>query len=363
VLLIGDFGELSPSWPFSVLPVKKVASAMNERSHQSSSSMILTLGDNFYSEETKEFFNTIRRVFTDIFAKEYLKDLPWYLIYGNHDFYYSKTYGELLSEFYDNVHMPSGAWNMTLQMEGFMVDFTVLPCDLICHGNSSSPLVKKHCEHMDGQTDHSSTYKWLDSHLQDLQRVSQTIWKIVLIHYPIFSVAVTGMDSENLKVHLLPILRKHEVDLVLSGHNHNMQYFYSDPQKFPNYLPQNFTEECLNEAEIFCKHSRIHCYFSNFTCPESTISCANVISVDKNSEFDAVNSSVVIPRGGLHQVVQGAGGADLDPMCPEAVSPMAEHLFGRAAHGFSELIVNKYSMTVKYYLDDNSLVFESSIVI
>ena len=105
LLVIGDFGELHPKWDFPILPVQQVANSMNDLCSSSEVSMILSLGDNFYAEETKELFNTIRKVFTEFFSGEYIKDLPWYLTYGNHDYYYSKSYGELLEDFYENVQV------------------------------------------------------------------------------------------------------------------------------------------------------------------------------------------------------------------------------------------------------------------
>lgn len=364
LLVIGDFGELHPKWDFPKLPVQLVADSMNDLCSTSKVSMILSLGDNFYSEETKELFNTIRQVFTQIFSGEYIKDLPWYLSYGNHDYYYSKSYGELVEDFYENIHMPTGYWNMTIQMEGFKIDFTVLPSDIICHGNHTNPLVTKHCNSMDGEIDHSETYDWIESHFEDLSEDDELVWKIVVIHYPIFSVAVTGMDSENLKAHLLPLLRKYEVDLVLSGHNHNMQYFYSDHEKYSEYKEQDINEDCYKESEIKCRGEKIHCYFSNITCFETQVSCEDKISVEDNPGLENYTEKVIFVKGsGIHQVVQGGGGADLDPMCPDLLSPMAEYIFGKSAHGFCELLITRFSLDIKYILADGSSVFQSSIIV
>ena len=57
--------------------------------------------------------------------------------------------------------------------------------------------------------------EWLDNKLSD----SDSKWRIVTMHYPIFSSA-QGRDSADRRDALLPILKKHNVDLVLQGHDH-----------------------------------------------------------------------------------------------------------------------------------------------
>jgi len=56
---------------------------------------------------------------------------------------------------------------------------------------------------------------WLDRKLTE----SDARWHIVTMHYPIFSSA-EGRDSASRRDALLPILKKHNVDLVLQGHDH-----------------------------------------------------------------------------------------------------------------------------------------------
>ena len=362
LFVIGDYGEFHPKWKFPILPVKRNADAMNELGGVNTYSMILTLGDNFYSQEVMDFFKTINRVFNEVFVGEHIKNLPWYLSYGNHDYYYSKNYGELLSEIYSNVNMPSGPWNLTLQMEGFKVDFIFLPCDIVCHGNSTNHNSARQCHFMHSGTNHTETYFWLETHLQDINDDEELVWKIVIIHYPLFSVSVTGMDSENLKTNLLPILRQYKVDMVLSGHNHNMQYFYSDHEKHADYKEQELDEKCLPETDIMCEGHKIHCYFKNVSCYDGSHSCINKISVEESNEFLNFTRSYTFTKGkGLHQVVQGSGGADLNPICPGMSSPMAENLFAMSTHGFSDLFITRASLKIRYLASDTSIVFESTI--
>ncbi|MEO1320780.1 MAG: metallophosphoesterase family protein [Pseudomonadota bacterium] len=56
---------------------------------------------------------------------------------------------------------------------------------------------------------------WLDRELT----ASDARWKIVCMHHPIFS-SGAGRDSPGRRAALLPVIKKHKVDLVLQGHDH-----------------------------------------------------------------------------------------------------------------------------------------------
>lgn len=57
--------------------------------------------------------------------------------------------------------------------------------------------------------------EWLDAALD----ASDARWKIVSMHHPIFS-SGRGRDSPERRAFLLPVLQRHQVDLVLQGHDH-----------------------------------------------------------------------------------------------------------------------------------------------
>lgn len=61
----------------------------------------------------------------------------------------------------------------------------------------------------------SAQARWLDGVLAS----NPHRWSIVMTHQPFFSPR-DGRDNALLRRHLLPILRKHRVDLVLQGHDH-----------------------------------------------------------------------------------------------------------------------------------------------
>lgn len=57
--------------------------------------------------------------------------------------------------------------------------------------------------------------QWLDAVLSD----NPNRWTIALIHQPMYSPR-QGRDNASLREHLLPVLERHQVDLVLQGHDH-----------------------------------------------------------------------------------------------------------------------------------------------
>lgn len=64
--------------------------------------------------------------------------------------------------------------------------------------------------------------KWLDEKLQS----SKAKWHIVTMHHPIFSncgmpLNTAGQDEPEIRNAFLPVLLKHNVDLVLQGHDHS----------------------------------------------------------------------------------------------------------------------------------------------
>ncbi len=64
--------------------------------------------------------------------------------------------------------------------------------------------------------------RWLD---EDLRR-TRKLWRVAYFHHPAYPTSNHENDSTSVNLvrpHLLPILERHEVQLVLSGHEHNYQ--------------------------------------------------------------------------------------------------------------------------------------------
>ena len=57
---------------------------------------------------------------------------------------------------------------------------------------------------------------WLDDALAQ----SKATWKVVALHHPLYSTALKYPSNPDMIAQLEPVFRKHDVSLVLQGHNH-----------------------------------------------------------------------------------------------------------------------------------------------
>jgi predicted phosphodiesterase len=360
-LVIGDFGELRPAWNYSELPCKVVSRSMKKFVDSEDISMVLTLGDNIYAESTPGYFKDAVTIFCEIFH-EILEKVPFYLSYGNHDYYDNKSRGMILDELNQNLISPEVPSNKIIVMKDFKISLTFLPCDLICHGKFESNTIKNECVKMLAKDDYSVEYLWLENHLKLISEDSSITWKFVIIHYPVFSISTTGMDSENLKTYLLPLLVKYKIDVLLAGHNHNMQYFYHNFTSSNKYQKQSFNKTCMSEASIHCNGYKLHCMRQQDECLDKSKSCQNSWFVEKSRILNKTEIFHFKKGEGIHQVIQGAGGADLDPICPKTESPMAETKFAYSEYGFGFISITRNNLKIKYIRSaDLEVVFQSVI--
>lgn len=75
----------------------------------------------------------------------------------------------------------------------------------------------------------STQWEWLDEALAS----ATSQWRIVLLHHPLYSSGRHG-STVGARARLEPILRRHHVDLVLAGHDHN--YERTHPQDGITYV-------------------------------------------------------------------------------------------------------------------------------
>jgi hypothetical protein len=75
-----------------------------------------------------------------------------------------------------------------------------------------------HFVSLDTEADYATQVAWLD---QDLA-ATQLPWKIIYLHKPPYSSGMHGSDTK-LRSLLAPVLKRHGVQLVLAGHDHNYE--------------------------------------------------------------------------------------------------------------------------------------------
>lgn len=77
---------------------------------------------------------------------------------------------------------------------------------------------------LDSETDKAALeaqIDWLDAALAR----ERAPWTVVVLHRPIFSRGNHGSDERGINARLVPVLERHRVDLVFSGHDHDYERF------------------------------------------------------------------------------------------------------------------------------------------
>ena len=156
--------------------------------------LILHTGDIVYPSGEERHYD--RRFFVPY--GRLLKEVPIFPILGNHDL--ERGNG---AAYLNNFHLPRNDTQGTGRYYSFNwgnVHFVALNSELYHGDHSYRPEEQK---------------TWLD---RDLKETRQP-WKIVYFHRPIYSSSKHGSD-ERIREDLEPVLVRHEVDLVFSGHDH-----------------------------------------------------------------------------------------------------------------------------------------------
>mmetsp|Transcript_4297 Transcript_4297/g.5214 ORF Transcript_4297/g.5214 Transcript_4297/m.5214 type:complete len:96 (+) Transcript_4297:99-386(+) len=68
-----------------------------------------------------------------------------------------------------------------------------------------------------GSKEVKAHYKWIEFQLKVHSQDANVAWLAVSLHHPPF-------DSAEEKNYLLPLLRKYNVDIIFTGHQHWMEY-------------------------------------------------------------------------------------------------------------------------------------------
>ena len=160
-------------------------------------------------------------------------------------------------------------------------------------------------------------------------------------------------------------MHKYNIDVVFSGHNHNIAYLTSKKyQETTEYIIQNKTDMCEDDF-IVCEGVNIICVDKTISCKDTTINCTDKRDRAHNNKLNNNASYVTYKKGEeLHQVIMGGSGADIDNFCLHLTSPMAENVFGLSDYGYGEVSITESNLTIKYiHANTSEIIFESIIVI
>ncbi|XP_069088022.1 tartrate-resistant acid phosphatase type 5 isoform X1 [Pleurodeles waltl] len=222
-LALGDWGGL-PIAPYHTAREMLTAREMGKAVATLGADFILGLGDNFYYSgvqdvDDKRFQNT----FELVFRADSLKDVPWYLIAGNHD-----HNGNVSAQIaYTNVskrwNFPDYYYDLKFTVPGTNVSVAILMIDTVTLCGNSDDFQSQQPEKPLSEEAANQQLEWLKTKMSE----SKDDYLLVAGHYPVWSVAEHGPTHCLLK-HLRPLLRKYNATAYFCGHDHNLQYIQDD---------------------------------------------------------------------------------------------------------------------------------------
>ncbi|XP_068664061.1 purple acid phosphatase 17-like [Aristolochia californica] len=178
---------------------------------------VISTGDNFYDDGLTGIDDpAFEESFMSIYTAESLNK-RWYNVLGNHDYR-----GDAVAQLSPFLREIDSRW---LCLRSFLVNTEIAEFFFV----DTTPFVKKYFtdpeDHVYDWRDVLPREEYIANVLKDLEaalKESQAKWKIVVGHHTIRSVSHHG-DTEEIVDLLLPMLRAHNVDFYVNGHDHCLQ--------------------------------------------------------------------------------------------------------------------------------------------
>lgn len=241
-LVIGDWGR-SPADTRRHPQQRAVAGGMAATVRESGKApvAVISVGDNFYNSSPADPHDLLFRTgFEDVYSDPALQ-VPFWAALGNHDYY--KSVNGILTYAREGMGsgrlmMPNRYWSRTVEVApGARAKFVFI---------DSNPFIKAYARgHSDAsKQDTKAQLAWLDKELAE----PGLAWRIVVGHHPFWSGGPHGnratvkayIEKEgrpwvqavkdgvpeaivDMRTRVLPLLRKHKVQLYLCGHDHHAE--------------------------------------------------------------------------------------------------------------------------------------------
>lgn len=214
VMFIADMGYnpvYSPKHNKALENLSKYIRRLNEKS------LLLIGGDLVY--DALEDINTQYEYFKIMFKPK----CKYYSILGNHDYYQNPN------SFITNNYFNVKDWYYTVEKDN-MIFYMIDTC--LIHPDTTDIGYKIVCESRKIYCNNQETYinmcnilrqdmlNWLDTNLEK----NKDKINIIVGHYPIYTCGIYYHNNNIMMEQLFPILKKHNVKLYLSGHEHNTQH-------------------------------------------------------------------------------------------------------------------------------------------
>ncbi|CAI5509895.1 unnamed protein product [Closterium sp. Naga37s-1] len=226
-LVVGDWGR-NGDYNQSL-----VAEAMGRVAGGISSSFVISTGDNFYEDGLTDSNDPqFTSSFSEIFQAPSLRT-QWYAVLGNHDYH-----GNPEAQLDPALRLRDPRWRCERSYNvrrDACPKYLYEPCDapvelffidtspmLIGYWKPTANQTEK--LNFTGRPEYSLSIHFQIETLRAALASSTAKWKIVIGHHPVRSTGENG-DSAELVQYLNPILKEHQVDFYMNGHDHNLELF------------------------------------------------------------------------------------------------------------------------------------------
>jgi tartrate-resistant acid phosphatase type 5 len=212
-LVVGDWGR------YGNHRQRDVAQRMAHTADSLAARFVISTGDNFYNDGVTSLTD---RHWQDSFERVYdaaSLQVPWYVIFGNHDYRGSTTAQLQYAKRSKRWRIPSRWYSIRERLRGggtlevFFIDTN----HAFEHYRKDKRFKELRAEAWTEQL------AWLD---RELGR-SRADWRVVVGHHPVRSYGSHGAAAEIAKP-LQPILERHRVALYMNGHEHDLQHIVTN---------------------------------------------------------------------------------------------------------------------------------------
>ncbi|XP_048378028.1 tartrate-resistant acid phosphatase type 5a isoform X1 [Stegostoma tigrinum] len=218
-LAIGDWGGL-PYSPFTTPVEKRTAQQMGAVVELMGADFVLSLGDNFYYNGVNNVTDKrFQETFEEIFSAKSLKDVPWFVVAGNHDHLGNVTAQIEYSKVSKRWNFPHYYYDLNFTITDSNTTVTILMLDTVLLCGNSDDFQGKEPEAPKDYNVANAQLEWIKDKLKN----SRSDFLIVAGHYPVWSIAEHG-PTRCLVKKLYPLLTQYKISAYFCGHDHNLQF-------------------------------------------------------------------------------------------------------------------------------------------